>query len=145
MELPERLVVTRFKADMQTRVDARLARVALAVQEKRAQDRLIDARDQRTCRACGRRTDPDAVGLLRGHRHHIVYRSAGGAGDPANVVTLCIRCHSDEHADRLRFTAEGGPYQGIDANAGMEFWRKDENGSFYLSRRELAPGVVEKD
>jgi hypothetical protein len=65
--------------------------------------------------------------------------------EPSNRVTLCARCHSDEHHDRLRFRADGGPYVGIDANEPMEFWCKDTDGVWYLSRREVAPGIVERD
>ena len=134
-----------FKHDMETRVDARLERVAKAASDERRWNAEIDARDHRQCRACGKRTNPDEICLLRGHRTHIVYASAGGSMEPRNRVSLCPKCHQDEHRDQLRFTAEGGPYAGIDANLGMEFWRKDTNGQWFLSRREIAPGVVEKD
>lgn len=40
--------------------------------------------------------------------------------------------------DKLRFTAEGGPYVGIDANKGLECWRKDEPGEGFMARREIA-------
>lgn len=65
--------------------------------------------------------------------------------EPTNRVTLCPRCHQDEHKDRLRLTREGGPYVGIDANESLEFWRKDDQGEWYLDTRELAVGVTEKD
>lgn len=135
-----------FKHDMETRVDVALTRQVEDDRLERQYNAEIDLRDGRQCRACGKRTDPDAVGLLRGHRAHIVYASAGGSMEPSNRVTLCPCCHNDEHKDRLRFTEHGGPYVGIDANAGMEFWRKDgRDGGFYLSRRETSPHVVEKD
>ena len=136
---------TFFKHDMQTRVDARLEREADDAAIERAANKAIDQRDGRQCRACGTRTNPDSGLLLRGHRAHIVYASAGGSMEPSNRVTLCAACHSDEHKDRLRFTDTGGPYVGIDANAGMEFWRKGEDGAFYLSRREVAPHELERD
>jgi 5-methylcytosine-specific restriction enzyme A len=42
------------------------------------------ARDGRTCQLCGSpATDVD----------HIVPRSAGGSDDPANLRSLCARCH----------------------------------------------------
>jgi hypothetical protein len=135
-----------FKHQQATRVDARLEREAHAAKDERRWNAEIDARDGRQCRACGKHTDPDATGLLRGHRAHIVYASAGGSMEPSNRVTLCAKDHSAEHKDDLRFTPLGGPYEGVDANQGMEFWRRDaEAGYFYLSRRELAPHVVEKD
>lgn len=137
---------TFFKHDMETRVDVALAREAEDAKNERRWNAEIDRRDGRQCRACGKRTDPDATGLLRGHRAHIVYASAGGSMEASNRVTLCPGCHNDEHKDRLRFSESGGPYVGIDANLGMEFWRRlSRQSGFYLSRRELAPHVLEKD
>ena len=137
---------TFFKHDMTTRVDAALAREAEDAKNERRWNAEIDIRDGRQCRACGKRTNPDAVGLLRGHRAHIVYASAGGSMEPSNRLTLCPQCHQDEHRDRLRFTVEGGPYVGLDASGPLEFWRKFEiAGGWYLSRREVAPGVAERD
>lgn len=136
---------TMFKHDMDTRVDVALDRKAEAEKRERQYVKGIDARDHRICRACGKHTNPDTLGLLRGHRAHIVYRSANGSGEPWNRVTLCPACHNDEHKDRLRFTAEGGPYVGLNADEGLEFWRKDAEGVWYLSRREIAPHVVERD
>lgn len=135
-----------FKQDQPSRVEVRAARAATEAARRRQWDKAIDARDSRQCRACGRHSDPERVGLLeRGHRAHIVYASAGGSWEPCNRVTLCARCHSDEHKDRLRFTPEGGPYVGLDANQGLEFWRQDEHGAWFLSKRELSPHRVEKD
>lgn len=131
-----------FKADMTTRVDAALAREAEDAKNERQWNAEIDRRDGRQCRACGKRTNPDEIGLLRGHRAHIVYASAGGGMEPSNRLTLCPRCHQDEHADRLRFTADGRP---IDAAAGLEFWRREKDGHWFLSRRELAPHVLDRD
>jgi hypothetical protein len=137
---------TNFKHDQPSRVDKRMEREAQEAADRRRYDKDIDRRDRKECRSCNRKSDPDVVGLTkRGHRAHIVYASAGGSWEPDNRVTLCYACHNDEHKDRLRFTSEGGPYVGIDANAGMEFWRKTKDGDWYLSRREIAPHVVEKD
>lgn len=138
--------VTFFKHDMKSRVDERMEDEANQARDRRRWDAEIDRRDGKRCRACGRHSDPDRIGLTtRGHRAHIVYASAGGSWEPFNRVTLCFACHNDEHKDRLRFTEDGGPYVGIDARQGMEFWRKNEEGVWYLSRRELAAGVPEKD
>jgi len=136
---------TFWKWDLPSRVDVRLEREAQAATAERRWNQEIDARDARECRACGKRTDPDAIGLLRGHRAHIVYASACGSMAPNNRVTLCPRCHQDEHRDRLRYTREGGPYVGIDANGPLEFWRKDDEDRWYLARRELAVRMIEKD
>lgn len=138
--------VTFFKHDMKSRVDERMEDEANETRDRRRWDAEIDRRDGKRCRACGRHSDPDRIGLTtRGHRAHIVYASAGGSWEPFNRVTLCFACHNDEHKDRLRFTEDGGPYVGIDARQGMEFWRKNDELVWYLSRRELSPGVPEKD
>lgn len=143
--MTDRMVTTRFKHEMDTRVDQALEREAEADRTERRTNKEIDDRDHRQCRACGKHTDPDAPKLLRGHRAHIVYASAGGSMEAFNRVTLCPGCHNAEHKDQLRFTPEGGPYVGIDANLGLEFWRKDDKGEWYLSRRETEPHLVEKD
>lgn len=136
---------SNFKHDMKTRVDVALEKDAEDESNARRWNKEINDRDSRTCRACGKHTNPDTFGLLRGHLAHIVYASGGGSMEPSNRVTLCPGCHSDEHGDRLRFTRDGGPYVGIDANGPLEFWRKDDAGQWYLSRREVAPGMVERD
>jgi hypothetical protein len=136
---------TFFKHDMVTRVDDALDRQQQDAAEERLFNKLIDARDGRRCRACGKATDCDSIALLRGHRAHIVYASAGGPMDPFNRVTLCPKDHSDEHKDTLRFTEEGGPYVGVNANEPMEFWRRGDDGRWYLSRREVSVGVPERD
>lgn len=146
MANPEYAAGAFFKHMQPSRVDAAIERAATVASNRRAWDKAIDARDHRQCRACSKPSDPDAKGLLaRGHRAHIIYASAGGSWEPDNRVTLCYRCHNDEHRDRLRFTADGGPYVGIDAREPMEFWRKDEHGQWFLSRRETAVHAVEKD
>jgi hypothetical protein len=138
LNLPSAPAKPTQKWNMPSRYRSAKERKAEADRFEREQDALIDKRDRRQCRACGKHSDPDVMGLLtRGHRAHIVYASAGG--------TLCGSCHDDEHRDRPRFTREGGPYVGVDANLGMEFWRVDAAGTWYLSRRELAPHVPEKD
>lgn len=137
---------TNFKHELPSRFDRKRLAKAQAEQHERYCNKQIDQRDRRICRACSWRSDPEAMTLLtRGHRAHIVYESAGGGMEPNNRVTLCPQCHQDEHRDQLRFSRDGGPYKGIDANQGMEFWRKDSVGQWYCSRRELAPHVVEKD
>lgn len=132
-----------FKWDMPSRFDKKLEDELNEAAVWTALCKVVDARDKRICRACGKHSDLDAVGLLlRGHRHHIVYLSAGGKDESSNVVTLCAKCHNDEHRHRLR----------IDGNADerLEFWRKvrppsGRDGVWYLARREIAPHVIEKD
>jgi hypothetical protein len=133
---------TFFKSDQPTRVDRAVERYRQADAQERACKKAVDARDHRTCRCCGKRTNPDDIGLIRGHRHHIVYRSAGGQDTPENVVTLCWECHNDEHKGRLQVVVIE---VALGAMGILEFWRKDEDGQWYLSKREIAVGRFEKD
>jgi 5-methylcytosine-specific restriction endonuclease McrA len=131
-------VKTFFKWDEPSRVEVRIARDAEVAANWRRVCRLVDQRDGRQCRSCGKRTDPDDVGLQRGHRHHIQYKSACGPDETWNIVTLCAVCHNEEeHRHRLRI--EGN------ADEALTFWRKDADGAWYVVRRELAVRVVEKD
>jgi len=142
---PLRARGSQFKQDEPSRVDEQIAREAEDARLLRLWDGEIDTRDRRQCRACSRKSDPNVIGLTtRGHRAHIVYASAGGSYEPSNRITLCSRCHNDEHKNRLRFSQDGvGTF---DANGPMEFWRKDKaTGTFFLSRREVAVHVIEKD
>lgn len=134
---------TNFKHDLPTRVDRKVQRDA----EKEAQwvrcKKAVDARDHRTCRCCGKKTNPDDVGLIRGHRHHVVYKSAGGQDTSYNVLTLCWTCHNDEHKSRLRVEWLN---RELGSNGPVEFWRlNDDTGDWYLSKRELDVHHVEKD
>lgn len=98
---------------------------------------VVDARDKRICRACGKHSRLDACTLLeRGHRHHIVYRSAGGQDVSSNLVTLCAFDHNEEHQHRLSIRG--------DADKVLEFWRRNEDG-WYLDRKEKAPHVIDRD
>ena len=56
---------------------------------KRSRDAQLDTieRDGR-CRWCGR-IDDTLIG------HHITAYGAGGEDSPANMITLCARCHGD--------------------------------------------------
>lgn len=121
-----------------SRVEARRVKKAEDVARWRDVCRQVDARDGGRCRVCGRRCDPNALALLeRGERHHIVYRSRGGEDDAANVVTLCSGCHADQHASRL--DVRGSAVDGI------EIWRRDEAGQWFLSQREMAVHRIERD
>jgi hypothetical protein len=50
----------------------------------------ILARDNFTCRTCGRSAQKDGVVL---HVDHIKPRSKGGTDDPSNLQTLCLKCN----------------------------------------------------
>jgi 5-methylcytosine-specific restriction endonuclease McrA len=137
-------VATNFKWDVPSRHERKKADALEHAANMRQWDAEIDRRDGRRCRACGRRSDPDGTGLLeRGHRHHIVYRSAGGSDEPSNRVTLCAGCHDAEHMNKLRFSHDGDHRQ-VDANKPMEFWRR-AHGEWSMSRREIGIHVVERD
>lgn len=129
---------TFFKSDQPSRVDKALKRKAEDDRRWRDVCKLVDTRDDRACRACGKKANADAVGLLRGHRHHVVYRSAGGSDDSSNLCTLCAEHHNDEHLHRLRI--EGN------ADEKLTFWKLDPDcGTWFVWRRETAVRVFEKD
>jgi hypothetical protein len=131
------------KADEPSRVDEAIAKDAADAANERRWKAEIDLRDGRECRACGRKSDPELVGLTkRGHRHHMVYASAGGSDEPCNRVTLCYACHNDEHKNRLRID---GPTAPLDANGPLVFMRKGADGQWFISREEIAVRVVRKD
>jgi 5-methylcytosine-specific restriction endonuclease McrA len=89
------------------RVSRKAARIAQEKKHEREVHQAVDARDHHTCRVCGRYCSPLAVGLLqRSHRHHLVYRSAGGKDTTENLCTLCAHCHDDEHHKRIRLSGD---------------------------------------
>lgn len=73
-----------------------------AVQRVRAKaDKLVyqqvDARDGLRCRICLEYAGLDI------HRHHLVYRSAGGLTTTTNILSLCANCHAvGIHGGRLK-------------------------------------------
>lgn len=147
---------TFFKADEPSRHERAKVKKADADALWRAVCKAVDARDGRQCRCCDKRSDPEATGLLtRGHRHHIVYRSAGGQDESWNLVTLCAECHADEHANRLQIvcvlSVSGGSTDGptettvVGANGPLTFWRKDITGNWFISREEIAVRQVRRD
>jgi 5-methylcytosine-specific restriction endonuclease McrA len=130
--------VSYFKHDLPSRVDVAAKKKADAEKQWREVCAIVDARDGKSCRCCDKRSDPEATGLLkRGHRHHLIYRSAGGPDTSDNLCTLCSQCHSDEHHNKLRI--EGNP------DVALTFFRKDEAGEWFTVREEIAVRVVRKD
>ncbi len=128
-----------LKVNMPSRFEMKKAKQAAAEKTERDVFRLVDARDGHRCRACGHRCDPTATTLLeRAHRHHIVYRSAGGETTTGNLATVCASCHHREHVKRT-LRIEGN------ADEGLTLWQKDEQDQWYVIAQELAPHVVEKD
>ena len=129
---------TMFKHDLPSRHDTAKQKKADAERAWREVCAAVDLRDGKACRCCDKRSDPEKTGLLeRGHRHHIVYRSAGGKDETGNLVTLCADCHNDEHKNRLRI--EGNP------DVALQFFRRDDAGCWFMSREETAVRVVRRD
>lgn len=127
-----------FKQDEPSRVDDAREKKAAEDAAWRAVCKVVDARDGKQCRCCDKRSDPEATGLLkRGHRHHLLYRSAGGADVDSNLVTLCSGCHSDEHKNKLR--VEGNP------NVALTFLRRDEQQQWFVVRQEVSVRQVLHD
>jgi 5-methylcytosine-specific restriction endonuclease McrA len=126
---------SHFKSDEDTRYERKRDAKAAAEQQWRDVCRIVDARDRGLCRACGRRCNPLATALLdRAERHHIVYRSAGGADESWCLVTVCQGCHNDEHRHRLRI--EGN------ADVALTFYRSLRPEEWYIARQETAPHVL---
>ena len=136
-------VASMFKWDQPSRVDVKRAKETEAEARWRRVCKVVDQRDGRMCRCCDKWSDPEATGLFtRGHRHHIIYKSAGGADESWNLLTLCAKCHSDEHRNKLRLT---GLSDHVDANEGVTFWRKDERGMWCVVREEIAVRQIRRD
>lgn len=134
-----------FKQDEPSRHSTAKQRKADAEAAWREVCKLVDLRDGKQCRCCDKRSDPDATGLLtRGHRHHLVYRSAGGRDTTTNLVTLCATCHDDEHRSRLWVTGVN-PDRPADADGPLLFWRRGDDGIRYIAREEIAVRQVRRD
>jgi hypothetical protein len=136
--MSERMVRTMFKHEMPSRYDVAEQRAKDAHREWLDVCAAVDARDKHRCRSCSKPAPINGIGVLqKAHRHHIVYRSAGGKDTPENLCTLCARCHFAEHAHQLK----------VDGNAdnALTFWRKDDAGEWFVSRQEIGPHLVERD
>jgi len=84
---------------------------------ERAIDKLVDERDSKRCRCCGRRGRTEAVSVFdRLHRAHIVDRSLGGPYTTENILLLCAICHLSRgvHGKQLFIV-------GTNANQRIEF------------------------
>ena len=134
----DRLMGAVQKWAMPSRVQQKRERQTAEDAQWRAVCAAVTKRDASHCRVCGRRCDPFATAMLaRGEHHHLTYRSAGGEDTTSNVVLLCLQCHADEHAGRIRVEGNG--------DTGIEVWRRQEDGTWYLSARETAVNVRERD
>ena len=83
------------------RAKAKAAAKRRQAKADRAVYAAVTARDGGVCRGCG---TPDWMGTHE--RHHIVYRSRGGKTTRSNVALLCLACHADVHAGRLRISGD---------------------------------------
>ena len=59
----------------------------------KSERRAIYKRDGYRCALCD---SPQGLQI-----HHIVFRSHGGSNDPANLITLCWRCHAEAHGTAI--------------------------------------------
>ena len=63
--------------------------------------RAVDARDGLRCRIC---LEYAGLGI---HRHHLVYRSAGGLTTTGNILSVCGTCHLvGIHGGRLKASGD---------------------------------------
>lgn len=67
-------------------------------------------RDSWKCRHCGNRSTLDP--------HHVIHRSAGGEHALNNLLTLCRKCHDDEHDGRLEIRV----IKLLENDLVVEFW-----------------------
>ncbi len=73
--------------------------------QKREAYRLVDIRDGRCCRACGRRCRSTLEAVAdRLEHHHLVFRSRGGKFTTDNLVSLCMADHIEAQQHRLIIT-----------------------------------------
>src|SRR6187397_2020243 len=93
------------------RISRRKAREAEERQSRREWTELrkpVYVRDEGRCRMCGVTAtwspfDPRTTG----EAHRIVFRSAGGADETANLVWLCGSCHALIHQHRKSIAGNG--------------------------------------
>ena len=76
---------------------------------------------------------------------HLVDKSRGGANAAENLVSLCAWLHrrgpESIHGKQLKIEKETS----AGADGPLSFWRKTLDGTFYLVKREIAPGIIERD
>lgn len=127
-----------FKRDEPSRRQVKIGRKAEQLAQWTTVCRLVDRRDGGRCRVCHRRCDVKALTLIdRAHRHHIAYRSAGGADETWNVVTVCAGCHEQQH--QLGTLDVRG-----NADTSIEIWRLDTERLWFMDAREVRPGQWER-
>ena len=112
----------------QSRFASKKARKDAEEAHRRKVYAAVDKRDGRACRLCGRKTNPEATGLLdRGHRHHLQYRSKGGMDTTDNLITLCAACHAGVHDGRIRMDGDADVHRGVSVEVATEGgWRTEK-------------------
>lgn len=64
-------------------------------------------RDRGRCRVCRRPVRLYTADLLSlAHRHHVIYRSAGGPDTLENSIILCSTCHDAEHRHLIHISGD---------------------------------------
>jgi 5-methylcytosine-specific restriction endonuclease McrA len=81
------------KPEPHARVKARRRRQQAAAD--RAVYRAVDARDGKVCQCCFIYCGNSI------HRHHVIYRSLGGATCLENLLSVCQKCHKAIHDKRI--------------------------------------------
>lgn len=136
-------MATFFKSDMEPIAVTKAKKKVAKEANWRSVCRQVDTRDGYRCRCCGRPGNPDGlIALDRLHRHHLMFRSAGGRDVASNLLLLCPICHSKVHVTRtLRIEAQSAH----GADGPLAFWTETGVLPPYLLKRETACNVVEKD
>lgn len=91
-----------LRSEMKTRREAKGEKLRRTEQARRAAYRLVDARDEGKCRACGRVTNAfvsPADPKYREH-HHLRGRQVRDAESTGNICILCGGCHDLRHVKR---------------------------------------------
>lgn len=112
---------TFFKSQLTPRVTSKQTSRQKDEQAKRDAYKVVDERDGKKCRACGRRCRqtlecvPDRL-----EHHHYLARSLGGEHRPENLVTLCLEHHAEATLHTLIIT--GHPDQVLTFERAGKTW-----------------------
>lgn len=111
-----------------------------ALKRERAVKALVKVRDSWTCRW------PETHVCRKGLEcAHVKDASLGGPMETFNLILVCGWLHrrgpESIHGKQLKVEPESR----FGTNGPCSFWRKGEDGEYYLVARELRPGVIEKD
>jgi hypothetical protein len=97
-----------------SRFERKDARKKAEEAERRRVYKQVDKRDGMCCRVTGRRVDPHNPNmLLRGHHHHLTYRSKGGNDTTDNLILLSAEAHHAVHAGRIRLSGDADAEKGV--------------------------------